>query len=176
MAKHLVKCFYCFETFDANIEEYVMINSRRYAHKSCADAAEQGKTKEEKDKEQLEKYIKELFGYKQLPIKVKKQIKQYKEEFDYSYSAIYKTLRYWFEVRKGEIEKANGGVGIVPYVIDEARNYWLDIMQAQELNKELVKKDLSIKSVEVHVSPFTHKPIRCFKKHFTFLEENQLEQ
>ena len=51
MAKHMVKCFYCGEVFDASTTPYVKPNSRRYAHKTCAQTAEENKTQEEKDKE-----------------------------------------------------------------------------------------------------------------------------
>lgn len=176
MAKHMVKCPICGQTFDANVEPYVMINSRRYAHQKCQQEAELLKSKEEKDKEQLETYIKKLFSYSKLPEKVNRQIKQYKEEFNYSYSAIYKTLRYWFEIKNGDLEKANGGIGIVPYVIDDARNYWIDILQAKELNKELVQQNIELKVVEVHILPPERIPVRRFRRKFTFLEEGNNEQ
>ena len=172
----MVKCPICGQTFDANAEPFVMVSSRRYAHQKCQQEAESRKTKEEKDREQLIAYIKELFGYSKLPEKVNRQIKQYTGEFNYSYSAIYKTLRYWFEVKHGDLEKANGGIGIVPYVIDDARNYWLDIMQAKELNKELVQQKMELKVVEVHILPPERTPIRRFRKRFTFLEEGDNEQ
>lgn len=70
--KHLVKCPYCGEVFDANVEPFVMINSRRYAHTSCAEKQQKEKTKEELDKEELENYIKQLFGITQLTPKIKK--------------------------------------------------------------------------------------------------------
>ena len=35
MAKHVVKCFYCGLSFDANVEPTVKVNSRRYAHLEC---------------------------------------------------------------------------------------------------------------------------------------------
>ena len=33
MAKHMVKCLYCGQMFDANIEPFVKPNARRYALK-----------------------------------------------------------------------------------------------------------------------------------------------
>lgn len=175
MAKHIVKCPICGQTFDANTEPYIMVSSRRYAHQKCWQEADKLKSKEEKDKEQLIQYIKELFGYNKLPEKVNRQIKQYKDEYHYSYSAIYKTLRYWFEIKHGDLEKANGGIGIVPYIIDDARNYWLDIMQAKELNKELAQGKMELKVIEVHILPPRRTPMRKFRKKFTFLEEESNE-
>lgn len=50
MAKHMVKCFYCGEVFDASTTPYVKPNSRRYAHKTCAQTAEENKTQKKKIK------------------------------------------------------------------------------------------------------------------------------
>ena len=44
LAKHLVKCFYCSETFDANEEDFIKVNARRYAHRRCAEKQEFEKT------------------------------------------------------------------------------------------------------------------------------------
>ena len=112
MAKHLVKCLYCGETFDASVIPYSKPRSNRYAHVKCAENAEQQKTQEEKDRELLEKYIKELFGISSISIKIKKQMEMFKNEKNYSYSGMYKTLKYFFEIRGNPIEKANGGIGM----------------------------------------------------------------
>ena len=56
-------------------------------------------------------------------------------ENNYTYSGILKTLKYWFEIKKGDLEKANGGIGIVPYVYDDAFLYWRGIWEAREKNK-----------------------------------------
>ena len=50
MAKHMVKCLYCGQMFDANTEPFVKPNARRYAHVACARTEEETQTQEEKDK------------------------------------------------------------------------------------------------------------------------------
>ena len=37
MKTHNVKCYYCGNIFDANKEQFVKVNSTRYAHKSCQE-------------------------------------------------------------------------------------------------------------------------------------------
>ena len=115
---HPVKCFYCGHTFDRDRFPFVAIPNKvkRYAHKECYEKAINEDIKEQEDKEKLEEYIKNLFGYKTLPEKVNKQIRKFHIENNYSYSAIYKTLIYFFDIKKNTIEKANGGIGIVPYI------------------------------------------------------------
>lgn len=171
MAKHLVKCFYCAKEFDANTEEFVKPNSRRYAHKACADAAEASKTKEEKDKEILENYIKELFGISSISTKIKKQIEKFKKEKNYSYSGMFKTLKYFFEIRGNSIEKANGGVGIIPWVYDEAYLYWKAIWEAQQKNENVKVEEYILPSIEVHIPVPTREPMKHLRPLFTFLDE-----
>ena len=67
MAKHIVKCYYCGKQFDANEEEYVKVNNRRYAHKKCSEEKEQTLSQEQKDKIELEEYILKLFKVDFIP-------------------------------------------------------------------------------------------------------------
>ena len=176
MAKRLLKCFYCGQIFDANAEEFVQVNSRRYAHKACAVEAEERKSKEEKDKEQLENYIKELFDIDELTPKIRKQINTYRTERKFSYSGIHKTLKYWFEVRNGSLDKANGGIGIVDYVYDEALLYWRAIWEAQQQNQDIKIEDYVLPAREVRIPPPKREPMKHCRKLFSFLEEEVDEE
>lgn len=80
MAKHMVKCLYCGQMFDANTEPFVKPNARRYAHVACARTEEENQTQEEKDKRELEEYIKELFGVSTIPVKIRKQMDTFRKE------------------------------------------------------------------------------------------------
>ena len=51
-----------------------------------------------------------------------------------------KALIYHFEIQHGDIAKSNGGIGIVPYVYDEARTYYYNLWMAQQQN---ISKDIS---------------------------------
>ena len=175
MAKHLVKCFYCGETFDTNSTPFIMVNSRRYAHKSCQEEKLASESKQEKDKRLLEEYIKQLFGYSSLPPRVVKQIQTYAHdlEHNYTYSGMLKTLRYFFEVRGNSIEKANGGIGIIPYVYDEAFSYWRAICEAQQKNEHIDLKEFVLPVREIHISPPKREPMKHKRKLFTFLDEGE---
>lgn len=107
---HNVKCVYCQETFDRDSVPSVQINNRRYAHKTCYDKIENGKTQEEKDYELLEKYLMNLFNTNYVSAKIKKQIKEYKEEYHYTVSGIYKALVWWYDIQHSDITKSNDGI------------------------------------------------------------------
>lgn len=69
---HLVKCLYCQKTFDTNKEDFVKPTSNRYAHKECYEDHIKEQSEEEKDKQELEEYIKILFHEPTINGKIKK--------------------------------------------------------------------------------------------------------
>lgn len=171
MAKHIVKCLYCGETFDASTTPFVKPRSNRYAHIACAEKAEQQKTQEEKDKEILEKYIKELFGISSIPVKIRKQIQIYRDENNYTYSGMYKTLKYFFEIKGNSIEKANGGIGIIPYIYEESFLYWRALWEAKQRNENIQIEKYILPAKKVHIKQPKREPMKQIKRLFTFLDE-----
>ena len=134
MAKHLVKCLYCGETFDISVEPFEKPRVNRYAHTKCFKEHQTQKTQEEIDYDNLVIYLKQLFG--KPGQKVWRQLKQYKEEYNYTYSGIHKTLIWWYEIKHNNIEDANGGIGIVPYIYEDATKYYYALYLAQLMNQE----------------------------------------
>lgn len=114
-----VKCFYCGESFNKDKELWVKPNSTRYAHKECYENRYDYLSDENKI---LEK-CKELFKEEYNQTRIKSQIKKYLKEGKTA-SGIYKSLIYFFEVKNNDVSKANGGIGIVPYIYDEAKKYY----------------------------------------------------
>ena len=164
MAKRIVKCLYCGVSFDANVEPFAKPRANRYAHIECHEKHQANKTQEERDYEELIDYIKHLFGATPNP-RVWKQIKEYKETYGYTYSGMCKTLRWWFELKGNDIEKANGGIGIVPYVYNDACDYYYALYLAQIANE-----DKDIEHLQMRVREFTietpqpqRRPPRLFK-------------
>lgn len=160
MAVARVKCKYCGEYFDRNSEPFEAVGGRRYAHKTCAEKYRQSMSKEELDYMELEKYIKKLFNKNVLTARIKKQIKDFKQEYNYSYSGMQKTLYWWFELKKNSLDKANDGIGIIPYVYQEAHDYFYRLYLAEMANKDvpdMIHKPkveiIEIESPRVYVRP-----------------------
>ena len=158
MAKKIVKCLYCGESFDANVEPFEKPRTNRYAHKECYEKHQANKSKEERDYEALVDYIKHLFGATPNP-RVWKQLKEYKETYNFSYSGIHKTLKWWFEVKGKSLEDAHGGIGIVPYVYQDACNYYYAIYLAT-LNNE----DKDVAQCITQVREFIIEPPRIERR------------
>lgn len=132
------------------------------------------KTKEQKDKEALEAYIMKLFNTKTVPIRAQQQIKQFSKENSFTYSGMLKSLKYFYEVKGGSLEKANGGIGIIPWVYDKAYNYYYAIWLAEQENSKILEQQPSILTMpqtEIHITSPKKEPVGRKRTYFSFLDE-----
>lgn len=166
---HIVTCVFCKKKFDRDRLPFVQLSTRKFAHKECFLVENEKLKKVEQDKQNLENYIMKLFNIDYVDGKIRKQIKQFIEDYHYSYSGIHKALIYHFEVKKGSIEKANNGIGIVPYVYQEAYRYYYTLWEAQQKNENKIVKDY-IPTVKEIVIPIPQRKLKK-RKLFTFLDE-----
>lgn len=133
------------------------------------------KTKEQKDKEALEAYIMKLFNTQIVPPRAQKQIKQFIEENNFTYSGMLKSLKYFYEVKGGSLEKANGGVGIIPWIYDKAYNYYYAIWLAEQENSKIIEARPSILTtpqIEIHITSPKKEPVGRKRTYFSFLDED----
>ena len=86
-----------------------------------------------------------ILGYEEVTAKIAKQIEKYHKELGFTYSGMLKSLKYHYEINKNSTVQANGGIGIIPYVYDEAKNYYYSIALAHYYNQEIN----DVKSYEV---------------------------
>lgn len=161
---HMVTCIYCKEKFDRDKVPTIQVSARRYAHKECAEKGEASKTQEQKDLEALEKYIMKLFDMPYVNARIRKQLKEYQEQYNYTYSGILKTLVYWYEIKGNSTEKANGGLGIVPYIYEQACQYYYSLYLAKLANedKDIEEYKPKVKTVEIYPPEVKTKTIRLF--------------
>jgi hypothetical protein len=164
MAAHYVTCVYCKERFNRDNVPTTQVSARRYAHKECAEEHEKNKSQEEKDQEALEKYIMKLFDESYVNARVRKQIKDYQKEYNYTYSGMLKTLIYWYEIKGNSTEKANGGIGIIPYIYNDALKYYYSLYLAKiaNENKDIEEYKPKIKMIEIYPPTVPPKVTRLF--------------
>lgn len=179
--EHLVKCLYCNEYFNALTTPYIKPISTRYAHVDCAkahgftdedirtDTVEKEKelTQEAQDKLDLEAYIKEVLGVQFLGANVGLQIRKFHNK-GMTYTGMKKALQYFYEVKHGDKEKAHGGIGIVEYVYEDAKQYYYKLWLAEQKGQNPAEKvEQQIKEITIPA------PQRNIKKPklFSFLDE-----
>ena len=165
---HKVKCYYCGKMFDADVNPYVMVNSRRYAHKSCADR--QGS--EGKDK--LEQYLITLFKLRYLHPTIAKQIEEFKTEKQMSYTEIYNVLFYYYDIMRNKPPLATPNIGIVPYVYPQAKAYFEKLYKSKVVNEGKNMRDYRPEVKKITIRAPEREPLRK-RPLFTFLDEEEVE-
>ena len=148
-------CPHCNKKFYREEEEYVKYKNRFY-HKECYDIV----AKEDNDKQALEDFIKKIFSLENLSPLIRRQIKNFHEQENYTYSGMLKTLNYFFIIKRNSTEKCHG-IGIIPYVYEEAKDYYLKLFLLEETNSNLsaVKEE---RKVKIHMPQ--RKPFRRIKE------------
>ena len=163
---HYVICSVCKQRFDRDKVQAVKTGARRYAHYRCKQDGELvplSKQEIDEDLIELENYIKKLLKEDFINAKVRKQIKDFQQQYGYSYSGMLKSLIYFYEVKGNSTEKANGGIGIVPFVYKDAYNYYYDLFLAKQQNKEKDVKTITHKVKEIIIKlPTVNIPKKLF--------------
>lgn len=136
-----VKCPICGLYFDRDKEKSVQIKTRFY-HINCLSETSEG------NRMILEEYIKDILEIDKISPLIKKQIKKYTEEDGMTYLEIRDTLKYFFELKNGNKTKAQG-IGIVPYVYDEAKKYYQKIYDITEKAKKVEIKSSIEKNISI---------------------------
>ena len=177
MAKHIVKCPKCGKSFDTNIEQAVKVSARRYGHATCypdiKDFVPLAAPQEDPDLTKLKEYIGQLFGKNANWAQINRQIKIYITDNHYSYSGILKSLVYFYGIKGNSIEKANGALGIVPFIYQDAYNYYYDLFLAQSRNEQKDFSEIGNKTIEITIAP-PKRPIK--KRFFKFLDEGDINK
>lgn len=120
-----VKCGHCRTSLE---KENSASFNKKYYHPSCLKTIKQ----ESEDYKLLIQYVEHLYGENYPFIIIKKQIKEYKEN-GMKYSGMRLALEYFYEEIGNSIEGSKG-VGIIPYVYEDAKN--------QYINKQNIKKSI----------------------------------
>lgn len=163
-------CFWCHKALDKTESNAVPMSELpdRWVHSGCA------LIHPENDYEKLMIYIIQLYKLKEnyIPQKLQKQVTQYENEYEYTYSGMQKALHYWYEIKKNPIDR-NRGIGIIPRIYAEAKRYYYSLYLTQLQNEHKDYKEYVPEDIEIKISPPKKKVER--RKLFTFLEEDDIE-
>lgn len=143
----------CYEVYEQEEKEKERLKQEE-AEKKKAEKEAKAKASAERKKAigPLYDYICKIFHYDEVPARIIIQIRQMQKEYGFTESGILKTLQYFYEVKQGTFTKANGGIGIVPYVYDEAKKFYYRIYLAQQgntnksLNQLITTENITIKA------------------------------
>jgi hypothetical protein len=107
------KCPHC--NYEVKEEDAIYnTKTKRYYHEFCYN--------ELLERKKLCDYVCELLNYKKPSVRIYQQMTNYYER-GVSYTDMLLALKYFYEIKKGDINKSQGGIGIIPYVLDEAKEF-----------------------------------------------------
>ena len=163
MAKALVKCKFCGETFDRNDPNIKFIKIKnRYAHQSCYDKQDKAKLEEDEAWSNIIEYLTQLLGDDFEFVKTDKMLQNYKTKYNFTYTGMYKALKWYYEIDNGSKENANGGIGIMPYIYEKAYKYYYDLYLKQQNNAAAAPYHVETQTVRIPSPRVYVQPPRLF--------------
>lgn len=144
-----VKCPECGKT-NSNREDTVLHKKRYYCKGECIDSKledEENKSESNADWVILYEYIVEMFGHKP-DGRMFKQLGEYrKPPYEYTNLGMYLTLKYFFDTKEHKTIQGTG-LGIIPYVYEEAKQNYIKQMEISEYNTEFASSE-HVKRIKV---------------------------
>lgn len=163
-------CFWCnkaLSTTDADVIPMPELPNR-WVHKGCAAIHP------ENDFEKLLIYIIQLYKLKDnyIPQRLRKQLTDYENNYEFTYTGMMKALKYWYEVKKHPLDTKQG-VGIIPYIYKEAKDYYYALYLADLQNQQITDYSAYIpKDIEIKIAAPQKKVEK--RKLFSFLDEDEV--
>lgn len=139
----LVKCAFCGRQVDKDVS--VRYRDKNY-HSDCAEEA--------KNRDELGQYIVDLFHLKAPGPRNYAMIKKFYEENHFTYKGMLYSLKYFYEIKNNPIDKANQSIGIIPWVYEEAKEYFERIVNKTNTLTKIVSEQMEKEepSVEIKVN------------------------
>ena len=134
-----VKCLFCGQQFNREKEPCIKLG-RRYAHTKCAEQQDPSLIQEEKDKERFYEVVKKIYGNKYNYMLINTQATQMIQEYGYTWSGMTACLHWFYNINHGNLEDGNGGIGIIPFIYNEVKEYYQNIYSVQEKNSHVTMR------------------------------------
>lgn len=126
----LVECRLCKAKIDRNLEQegvdWIMPSRGWYYHKKCYTDWKNSIPATD------EEYVRFIYDFLSHDLKVKydfhmieAQRKGYIKDKKMTNKGIFFSLKYFYEIKNGDWSKSHGGIGIIPYIYNEACGYWV---------------------------------------------------
>lgn len=151
-----VKCPFC-GSFFLREEEAFTEYGGRYYHVACYEKFE----KEKNDRQELITYIEQLLDIEKVTPLILRQIKDFHDDYKYSYTGMKKALIYFTTVKKNAMKGA--GIGIIPYIYKEAFEYYKKLWEIEQKNKDVKDLEEDNGKIKITIRRPTRKPIKRIK-------------
>lgn len=132
----LVKCPYCEKQLS---KEEAVEHKKKYYHPQCFETWQ----KQKEHRQELIDYICKLFRSDAPTGMMLKQIKDFQTDYKYTLKGMELALKYFHETLGNTVQQGSG-IGIIPFVYEDAKNHYIkqmkiaESLQNLEQNEELV--------------------------------------
>jgi len=82
-------------------------------------------------------------------VQIHKQAEKYIEQYNFTYSGMLKSLKWFYEIKRNNKESSNGRIGIIPYIYEDAKKYYYNLYLAQQRNKDVKEYRLEVKEIVI---------------------------
>lgn len=144
----MVKCPYCQEKLS---KDDAITKGRQYYHENCL-----------KEKERNSEHYKELIGYictlygLDTPTgMILKQIKDFQEQYGYKLKGMTLALKYFHETLGNPVRDGDG-IGIIPFVYEEAKKYYLLKIEVEK-SASNIEAQKNTRVYEIYSPKFEYK-------------------
>ncbi|PEN61657.1 hypothetical protein [Bacillus wiedmannii] len=138
MSKRLLKCY------GTCGEKYPQSELTKYKNANHCLPCYQAKVKEVEDREKLYELIKKTFNLNFPTGLMLKQVKQFREERQYTYKNIAFTIDYIVRIKKMKLHMQYG-IALVPHFYDEMIAYYKDLKRRREQMKDIKPRKVTVK-------------------------------
>lgn len=112
--------------------------SGRWVCEDCQAA----RVQEQEDRQELYNLVAKLFFMKHPTGMMMKQIKDFKQDLEYTYKGMTLSLIYWTETLGNSMANARG-VGIIPYIYEDAKQFYIEKMRIKKAVDNIEGDELS---------------------------------
>ncbi len=141
MSEAKTRCYCCGQYFYKSETPHVEIHKGKFAHSVCSEIHIKMKS-----------ILKQ--GYNEA--KINKQIKDNLVK-DITPDKVLKTLEYWYDIEQNDASLAAGGIGIVPFIYQEAEQYFERKNRINQTPKKNINDYLTDDIIVTKIKP---KPIK----------------
>ena len=160
-----VLCHFCKSQTNKVLKtEAIKIDGKNF-HQKCA--------KQYQDKKELMENICRIFNFKAPGPKNMAYISKFYNQ-GMTFKGMTNTLIYFYDIKKNDISKSNDGIGIIPYVYEEARNYYKNEEMKRQKQKKIIEtiKNETQETRKVKVQKIERKPLVTPIPMINYFEEN----
>lgn len=164
MPKHEVQCRFCKEKMDISRlkegDEWVMPVNKFYYHTKCYDEYTRKKSEATiHSNGDTEFWLDAAWCFMKYDLKYIPNYQIFAKQWGsfekqgFTSKGIYFAIRYFYLIKHGDVEKSNGGIGIVPYIYNDSANYWIEQEQKASGILALIESQIEIidKGPRVHI-------------------------